>query len=303
MIIYHSIGESFMQLIDGKAVAKDIQDEIKDKVETLQGRPPCLAVIIVGENPASQIYVGRKIKACENVGFKSIYRTFPADISETDLISEIEALNQDPEVDGILVQLPLPNHINASKINETINPEKDVDGFHPLNMGKLLIGDNDGFIPCTPLGIRELLIRSEIDITGKHAVVIGRSNIVGKPMSALLVQNGKGGNATVTIVHSRSENFLDMCKSADLLIVAIGKPNFVTLDMIKPGAIIIDVGINKIEDSSRKSGYKIVGDVDFENVKDHCSAITPVPGGVGPMTIAMLLQNTLTSYLRREHLA
>jgi len=292
-----------MQLIDGKAVAKDIQDEIKDKVETLQGRPPCLAVIIVGENPASQIYVGRKIKACENVGFKSIYRTFPADISETDLISEIEALNQDPEVDGILVQLPLPNHINASKINETINPEKDVDGFHPLNMGKLLIGDNDGFIPCTPLGIRELLIRSEIDITGKHAVVIGRSNIVGKPMSALLVQNGKGGNATVTIVHSRSENFLDMCKSADLLIVAIGKPNFVTLDMIKPGAIIIDVGINKIEDSSRKSGYKIVGDVDFENVKDHCSAITPVPGGVGPMTIAMLLQNTLTSYLRREHLA
>lgn len=287
-------------IIDGKKVAEQIQQEIK---ETIQQKPtqrkPCLAVVIVGRLSPSLIYVNRKTQACESAGIKSIKRELPESITENELLAEVEALNQNPLVDGILVQLPLPHHINPSRITHSINPLKDVDGFHPLNVGKLFSGEKDGFIPCTPLGIKVLLERFNIEMTGKHALVIGRSNIVGKPMAALLMQNWPGGNATVTIAHRYSTNLKQLCLLADILIVAIGQPKFITSDMIKDGAVVIDVGINKIDDPTKKNGYQIVGDVDFDNVKDKCSFITPVPGGVGPMTIAMLLYNTLSSYNQR----
>lgn len=279
-------------IIDGKAIANEIHNEIKQTVNLLAGRKPCIAVILVGEDPASHVYVNRKVQGCEEVGILSIKKELPADISEKHLLEEIDELNDDPNIDGILVQLPLPNHINSVKVMRHIDPDKDVDGFHPVNMGKMLIGETDGFIPCTPLGIKTLLEKSHIDTYGKHIVVVGRSNIVGKPMAALLLQREAGFNCSLSVVNRYTPDVKRFCKEADILIVAIGQPRYIKADMIKEGAVIIDVGINK-EDG------KLVGDVDFEEVKNKCSMITPVPGGVGPMTIAMLLKNTLSSYRRR----
>lgn len=284
-------------IIDGNSIADRIKQECLERVRGFQGRRPCLTVILVGQDPASEIYVNRKTKACELVGIHSVKRHFPVDISEGLLLTEIQRLNDDPAVDGILVQLPLPSHIDSGKVTRAISPGKDVDGFHPLNMGKLLIGETDGFVPCTPLAVRELLHRYKIDVRGKHAVIVGRSTIVGKPMAALLMMRGEGGDATVTVAHSQSKSLKEICLTADILISAIGKPNFITADMVKEGAVVIDVGINRIEAPGTTKGYRIVGDVDFENVKDKSSFITPVPGGVGPMTIAMLLQNTIKSYV------
>ncbi len=286
-------------IIDGKKIAEEIQQEIKQTIAGYSGRPPCLAVVIAGHHPPSQIYVNRKTQACLEVGIHSIREELPETISEKELLQKIEALNENPSVDGILVQLPLPPHINPIRITHHIRPDKDVDGFHPYNIGKLLIGETDGFIPCTPLGVKTLLERSSIEMTGKHALVIGRSNIVGKPMAALLMQNAPGGNATVTIAHRYSAELPTFCLLADIIIVAIGQPQFLKEEMIKEGAVVIDVGINKISNPAKKGSFQIVGDVDFARVAPKCSFITPVPGGVGPMTIAMLLNNTLLSYRKR----
>ena len=287
-------------IIDGKAIAAQIEQEIKEKVRHYKTRKPCLAVILVGSHPASLIYVKRKTEACERVGILSLKKEFPATLKEDELIQEIEKLNRDPRVDGILIQLPLPPHMNPTRIMQCIDPAKDIDGFHPINIGKLLVGETDGFVPCTPLGIKVLLERSGIETAGKHALVLGRSNIVGKPMAALLMQSKSGGNATVTIAHSQTKDLKNLCRQADILIAAIGQPRYIKADMVKEGAVVIDVGINKIDNPEKKVGYQIVGDVDFENVEKKCSFITPVPGGVGPMTIAMLLSNTLTSFERRK---
>ncbi|MDP1879786.1 MAG: bifunctional methylenetetrahydrofolate dehydrogenase/methenyltetrahydrofolate cyclohydrolase FolD [Parachlamydiaceae bacterium] len=290
-------------IIDGKKIANTIRDELKKSIETLKSnpffRPPCLAVILVGNNQASHLYVNGKTKSCDEVGIQSLKIERPASITEHELIEEINRLNADPTVDGILVQLPLPPQINPNRVMHTIDPKKDVDGFHPYNMGKLLIGETDGFIPCTPLGIITLLQSYQIDTTGKHALVIGRSNIVGKPTAVLLMQMAAGGNATVTVAHRFTKNLHELCQKADIIVAAIGKPLFIKSDMVKEGVVIIDVGMNQIEDATKKSGYKIVGDVDFDQVAPKCSYITPVPRGVGPMTIAMLLQNTFQSYLKR----
>lgn len=287
-------------IIDGKAIADQIQLEIQRQVESIQGRKPCLAVILVGNHPASKIYVNRKTQACEAAGILSLRQNLSEDISEQSLLNTLDALNANPDVDGILLQLPLPSHINTAHVLHRISPAKDVDGLHPYNAGKLLMGDTDGFAPCTPLGIKVLLERSGIQVAGRHALILGRSNLVGKPMASLLMQNAPGANATVTIAHSRSSNLKELCLQADILIAAIGSPKFVTADMVKNGAVIVDVGINKIEDLSSAKGYQIVGDVDFENVQEKCAFITPVPGGVGPMTIAMLLNNTVRSYSMRR---
>lgn len=279
-------------IIDGVMIAQQIHEEIRQQIAGLVGRPPCLAVVLVGDHPASKIYVQRKTKACAAVGITSIKRELPATLTTDELLQEIDALNRNPTVDGILVQLPLPKQIDTTLVLHQIDPSKDVDGLHPLNSGKLFLGDPSTFIPCTPLGIKVLLERSNIEVAGKHAVILGRSNLVGKPMAAILMQNALGGNATVTVAHSKSADLKRLCLMADVLIAAMGQPQFVTADMVKEGAVVIDVGINKIADNTSK-GYQIVGDVDFDRVKDKASAITPVPGGVGPMTIAMLLSNTL----------
>jgi len=276
-----------MKLIDGKAIAKKIREELKTEIDKISGRKPGLAFILIGEDPASKAYVQMKKKGCLEVGIHSETLRLPEDIKQEDLLKEINRLNNDPNIDGILIQQPFPKHISTAKLVEAINPSKDVDGFHPTNLGRLLLGTNRGFAACTPLGIMKMIERSGIITDGMEAVVIGRSNIVGKPLAALLVQ--KGVNATVTIAHSRTKNLKEVCKRADLLIAAIGHPHFVTVDMVKPGAVVIDVGINRTDQG-------LVGDVDFENVKDVASAITPVPGGVGPMTIATLLTNTYESY-------
>lgn len=283
-------------IIDGKKIANDIQEELRSQIEELPGRKPCLAVIMVGEHPASVIYVKRKIEACQACGIRSLKIALPENITEKQLLEEVVKLNRSSDVDGILIQLPLPPHMNPLAINENIDPAKDVDGLTPVNVGKLLMGEKTGFIPCTPLGIQTLIERSGFEIAGKHVVVIGRSMIVGKPVAALLMQSAAGGNATVTVLHSRSENIPEICRMADFIIVAIGKAGFLKKEMVKLGAVVIDVGINRIPDSK-----KIVGDADFEALEGHCRAITPVPGGVGPMTIAMLLSNTLKSYLRTHH--
>lgn len=288
-----------MAILDGKLIAAQIQEEIRTKVSALQGRKPCLAVILVGEHPASQIYVKRKIQACGQAGILSRLERLPASSTEAEILSAISVLNEDAAVDGILVQLPLPPHVNPFKVCMRVDPEKDVDGFHPINMGKLLIGEDDGFIPCTPLGIKVLLDRAKVDLTGMQAVILGRSNIVGKPMAAILMQNKHGGNATVTIAHRHTQNLDFLCSHADLIIAAMGQPLFLKGPMVKEGAIIIDVGINKVDSPDNPAGYRLVGDVDFDAVKDKCALITPVPGGVGPMTIAMLLSNTMQSYLKR----
>jgi methylenetetrahydrofolate dehydrogenase (NADP+)/methenyltetrahydrofolate cyclohydrolase len=292
--------DNVMTLIDGKKIAAEVRQELKATISGIKGRKPALAVILVGEHPPSQIYIDRKVEACEEVGITSIRRQFPSSLSQEMLLQEIEHLNQDAAVDGILVQMPLPAHIDCDRIIQAISPDKDVDGFHPVNVGKMLTGSMTGFFPCTPLAIKTLLDRYGIDPAGRHAVVFGRSNIVGKPMAAMLMQSTPGGNATVTIVHRQSANVDALCRMGDILIVAIGQPKFISAPMVKEGAIVIDVGINRIACANSARGYQIVGDVDFDNVKSKCSYITPVPGGVGPMTIAMLLKNTTHAYLKRQ---
>lgn len=287
-----------MTLIDGKALSETIQNELKEKVDHLLSsgkRAPHLAAILVGENPASAAYVRNKIKACEKVGFKSSLIKKDADISEEDLLKLIEELNADNNLDGYIVQLPLPKHISEEKINLAINPNKDVDGFHPYNVGLMTIGSPQ-YLPATPYGILIMLERYGIDTSGKHCVVVGRSNIVGTPMSILMSRNSKVGNATVTLTHSRTANLPEETLRADILIVALGKANFINSEMVKEGAVVIDVGINSIADVNSKSGYRLVGDVDFDSVSKKASYITPVPGGVGPMTVTGLLKNTMKAY-------
>ena len=282
------------KIIDGEAIAAEVRNEVKVGVDKLKasGITPCLAAVLVGDVPASQVYVRTKRKACEHVGLSSVLHTPAGDIPEAQLLALIDQLNDDPAVHGILIQLPLPDHVDEAKVIERLSPSKDVDGFHPSNVGKLVIG-MDTFKPCTPAGVQELLVRSGIEIAGKHAVVIGRSNIVGKPMANLLVQKHKDANATVTVCHSRTRDLAALTRQADILIAALGSPHIVTADMVKAGAVVIDVGINRVDDASAKKGYRIVGDVDFDAVSQVASAITPVPGGVGPMTVAMLMVNTL----------
>jgi methylenetetrahydrofolate dehydrogenase (NADP+)/methenyltetrahydrofolate cyclohydrolase len=289
-----------MVLIDGKKCSSEIRSELKEKVNWLKTMAlpvPGLVVIIVGENPASQVYVSSKGKACNEIGMNSKIERLPESIDEKVLLDLIQQYNDDDNFHGILVQLPLPKHIDEEKVIQQISPKKDVDGFHPLNVGNLMIGKST-FFPCTPNGIVELLKKYKIPTSGKHVVVVGRSNIVGKPVANMLVQKKEGANAVVTICHSAASDLSHFTKQADILIAAIGKANFITADMIKEGAVIIDVGINRIDDSSSPKGYKIVGDVDFDSVAEKSSFITPVPGGVGPMTIAMLLQNTFLAYLK-----
>ncbi len=287
-------------LIDGKKIADTIGEELKREITLLTGRPPGLAVVQVGMHPASEIYIRRKKEACQKIGIKVQHQQLGIETTTDELLRVIQILNEDEAVDGILVQLPLPVQIDPSQILLAISPDKDVDGFHPQNVGKLLIGDSSGFYPCTPLGIRTLLMRSGIDVAGLHAVVVGRSNIVGKPMAAMLMQPVEGGNATVTVVHSKTKDLADIVRQGDLVIAAIGKARFITSEMIREGAVVIDVGINQEAALDTAKGYRIVGDVDFERVYSKCRAITPVPGGVGPMTIAMLLQNTFQSRKRKD---
>jgi methylenetetrahydrofolate dehydrogenase (NADP+)/methenyltetrahydrofolate cyclohydrolase len=284
-------------LIDGKKTAQDIKNEIAARVAEIKqegGKRPHLAAILVGEDGASQTYVGAKVKACEEVGFTSTLVRLSAEVGEEELLRAVEEINQNPDIDGLIVQLPLPKHISVDKVTNRIRPEKDVDGFTPANVGRMTL-NWPAYVAATPYGIIELLKRYQIETSGKHCVVIGRSHIVGSPMSILMARNGYPGNATVTLTHSKTENLADICKTADILIVAIGKPEFVTADMVKPGAVVIDVGIHRIADETKKTGFRLIGDVKYDEVAPLASAITPVPGGVGPMTIAALLYNTLQS--------
>lgn len=284
-----------MQILDGNLVSAHIKEQIKHDVIDWQakgGKKPHLAAILVGHNPASEAYVGHKVKSCAELGFESTLLRFGTDITEAELIAEVTKLNENDDVDGILVQLPLPEHISGDAVINAIDPTKDVDGFHPISQGRMMLGQPT-FLPATPYGIMLLLEHYKIDITGKHCVVIGRSNIVGTPMTILLSRNTTPGNATVTLTHSKTKNLAAITRQADVIIAAIGKPFFVTADMVSPGTVIIDVGINRIPDATKKSGSRLVGDVDYDNVKDLCSFITPVPGGVGPMTICGLMKNTL----------
>lgn len=283
------------KLIKGKELSLVIREEIRQaalEVKEQRGQAPKLIAVIVGENPASQSYVRGKVRACDAAGFESETLRLPAETSEEELLAVVEKLNQDETVDGFIVQLPVPDHIDADKIILAIDPKKDVDGFHPVNFGKMAQG-LPAFLPATPFGIITMLERYNVETSGKHCVVIGRSNIVGTPISILMSRKAKVGNATVTITHSRTKDLKEEVKRADIIVAAIGIPNFVTEDMVKEGAVIIDVGINRVEDSSKKSGYRLVGDVDFEAVLPKVSLITPVPGGVGPMTVCSLLWNTL----------
>ena len=286
-----------MILIDGKKTSQDIKNEIAFRVEEIKakaGKIPHLAAVLVGSDGASQTYVAAKVKACEEVGFKSTLVRLGADVSEEELLKAVEDINNDADIDGLIVQLPLPRHISVDKVTNKIKPEKDVDGFTPANVGRMTL-NWPAYVAATPYGIIELLKRYKIETVGKHCVVIGRSHIVGSPMSILMGRNDYPGNATVTLTHSKTQNLSEVCQSADILIVAIGKPEFVTADMVKPGAVVIDVGIHRVEDASKKSGFRLIGDVKFDEVAEKASAITPVPGGVGPMTIAALLYNTLQS--------
>ena len=289
-----------MILIDGKKVASDIRVELKrevDKIKEAGKSVPGLVTILVGDNAASKVYVGSKAKACQEIGFLSKIENLPSTATEEELLNVVQNYNRNPDYHGILVQLPLPKQISESNIINSIAPEKDVDGFHPISVGNLVIG-NDTFFPCTPAGIQELLKRYMIDTKGKHVVVVGRSNIVGKPIANIMLQKKEFANAIVTVCHSAAADLKIYTLSADILIAAIGVPNFIKADMVKEGTVIVDVGINRVEDSTKEKGYRIVGDVDFENVAPKASFITPVPGGVGPMTIAMLLQNTFKAYLK-----
>lgn len=287
------------KIIDGVKIADEIREDLRREVAELKGRgvTPGLAVVLVGEDPASQVYVRRKNKSCEELGLASFSHELPADTSEARLLGLISELNADARVHGILVQLPLPRHIDEHKVLLAIDPDKDVDGFHPMNVGKMFTGEQ-AFLPCTPAGCQELLVRSGYSPEGKHVVILGRSNIVGKPLAAILMQKAKGANATVTVCHSRTRDLPAITRQGDILAAAIGVPLFVKADMVKEGAVVIDVGINRVEDASAKRGYRLVGDVDFEAVKEKAEAITPVPGGVGPMTIVMLMKNTIQSARR-----
>jgi methylenetetrahydrofolate dehydrogenase (NADP+)/methenyltetrahydrofolate cyclohydrolase len=289
-----------MELIDGNKIAADIVAELKSQVAALPGRPPCLALVRVGEDPASVSYVKKKETTSAAIGITSRLIFPPVAISQEELFALIDSLNADPEVDGILVQSPLPKHINEVAVFRRIAAHKDVDGFHTMNLGKLAQEDDTGFVACTPAGIMELLQRSGVSLSGKHVVVLGRSLIVGKPAALLAMQRKSWANATVTVCHSQTANLAAITRQADVLIAAIGKAEFVTADMVKPGAVVIDVGVNRVADAAKKSGYRLTGDVHFPTVSPLCSRITPVPGGVGPMTVAMLMQNTVKA--RRQNL-
>jgi len=291
------------ELIDGIAIARAVRADVARDVATLRSRgiQPGLAVVLVGDDPASAVYVRSKGKATEEAGMHSVTVRMSADTTESELMDVIDSLNADEAIDGILVQMPLPRQIDAKAVIERVVPEKDVDGFHPVNVGRLLIGDRNGFAPCTPAGVQEILQRCGVEARGRECVIVGRSTIVGKPMAALMMQDAPGANATVTVCHSRTANLAEHTRAADILIVAAGRPRFITGDMIKPGATVIDVGINRVDDARAKQGYVLVGDVDLASAREVAGLITPVPGGVGPMTIAMLLKNTVrAAELRRE---
>jgi methylenetetrahydrofolate dehydrogenase (NADP+) / methenyltetrahydrofolate cyclohydrolase len=282
------------RVIDGTALAAKVRADVAVEVSKLRARGvvPGLTVVLVGDDPASAVYVGAKEKASREAGMAGETIRLPATTSQDDLLALVDRLNADAGVHGILVQMPLPRHIDPDAVTERIRPDKDVDGFHPVNVGKVLIGQSDGFAPCTPAGVQRMLVESGVETRGANCVIVGRSNIVGKPLAALLVQSGRGGDATVTVCHSRTRDLAEHTRRADILIAAVGKPRMITADMVKSGAVVIDVGVNRIPDSTRKSGTRLVGDVDFDAVRQVASLITPVPGGVGPMTIAMLLANT-----------
>jgi methylenetetrahydrofolate dehydrogenase (NADP+) / methenyltetrahydrofolate cyclohydrolase len=291
-----------MNLLDGKKVSSDIKAELAKEVEKLREygqKVPHLAAILVGNDGASETYVSAKVKACEQIGYKSTLIRLSDTVSEDELIEKIKSVNEDEDIDGLIVQLPLPKHIDSDKVTLFVSPEKDVDGFHPVNLGKMVL-NQESFLPATPYGILQLLERYHIGTSGRNCVVIGRSNIVGTPMSLLMSRNSYPGNATVTLCHSKTQNLRDFTLNADIIIVALGKANFLTADMVKEGAVVIDVGITRLESKETKSGFKLVGDVDFESVSHKCSFITPVPGGVGPMTIAALLKNTLVACKKKS---
>jgi methylenetetrahydrofolate dehydrogenase (NADP+)/methenyltetrahydrofolate cyclohydrolase len=290
------------ELIDGVAIARSVREQVARDVERLaaEGLRPGLAVVLVGDDPASAVYVRSKGKACEEAGIHSVTIRLPAETTQEELLAQVDALNADPAIHGILVQMPLPRHIDSDAIIRRIRPDKDVDGFHPVNVGKNLIGERDGFVPCTPAGVQELLVRSGVKTRGAECVIVGRSNIVGKPMMALMVQSHEGANSTVTVCHSATRDLALHVGRAEILIVAAGKPRMITGDMLRPGAVVIDVGINRVDDPSAPRGYRLVGDVDFESAREVASLITPVPGGVGPMTIAMLLRNTVKAAEQME---
>lgn len=293
-----------MILLDGKATSIKIQEELKEKVNQLkkEGRKvPHLAAVIVGEDGASRTYVNAKVRTCEKVGFDSTLIQLPDTISEEDLLAKVAELNNDPNIDGYIVQLPLPDHIDETKVTLAVDPKKDVDGFHPENVGRMALG-LPCFLPATPAGVIELMRRYEVETEGKHCVVIGRSHIVGSPMAMLMWRNAIPGNATVTITHSRTKNLKELCQSADILIVALGRPEFVTGDMVKEGAVVVDVGIHRVADDTKKNGFRLLGDVKHDEVDDKASFITPVPGGVGPMTIASLMMNTLKAIELKDQL-
>ncbi len=287
------------KIIDGKQVAADMRAELKDEVAKLkeQGIVPGLGVILVGDDPASKSYVTAKERACEEMGIYSDDNRLDADISQEELMQKVQDMNNDPKINGILVQLPLPKHLNEAEVLLAIDPNKDVDGFHPMNVGKMVVGE-EAFLPCTPHGIIQLLLRSGVKIEGANVVIVGRSNIVGKPLTNMLIQKNPKGNATVTVCHTRTKDLANQTQQADILIAAAGRPNTITADMVKDGVVVIDVGVNRVDDATKKRGYRLVGDVDFEAVKEKASFITPVPGGVGPMTITMLLYNTVESAKR-----
>jgi methylenetetrahydrofolate dehydrogenase (NADP+) / methenyltetrahydrofolate cyclohydrolase len=282
-------------LIEGRAIAEKVYAELRGEIAELKrrGLTPGLAVVLVGDNPASRAYVRSKDKMCRELGLHSVKLELPAETTQAQLLERVEELNRDPAIHGILVQSPPPRHIDEAAIVRALDPAKDVDGFHPTNVAKLALGDESGFVPCTPLGCQRLLIESGIEISGAHVVVLGRSMIVGKPLALLLMRKGRGGDATVTVVHSRSQRLAEITSSADILIAAIGQPEFVRREHVRDGAVVIDVGINRVDDATTERGYRLVGDVAFDEVSKKTSAITPVPGGVGPMTIAMLMSNTV----------
>ena len=290
------------KIISGKDIARTIRDELNEQVAELAegGLVPGLATVMAGDDPSSRLYVGMKNKAAAEAGIHSRQVTLSGSASEAELLALIDELNADPRIHGILVQLPLPRQIDESKVLLAIDPDKDVDGFHPVNVGRLATGDPDVLAPCTPRGVIEMLLRSGVDPSGKHVVVVGRSNIVGKPMALLLLRRAPGGNATVSVAHSRTTDLGALTRTADILIAAVGRPNTITRDMVKPGVTVIDVGTNRVDDPTRERGYRVVGDVDFEGVSEVAAAITPVPGGVGPMTIAMLLANTVEAAIRQH---
>ncbi|RKY24714.1 MAG: bifunctional methylenetetrahydrofolate dehydrogenase/methenyltetrahydrofolate cyclohydrolase FolD [Planctomycetota bacterium] len=287
------------QVIDGKQVAATLRAELKEQVAKLKqkGIVPGLGVILVGDDPASKSYITAKERACEDVGIYSDDNRLPASTSQEDLLALVKKMNTNPKINGILVQLPLPEGLDESEVLLAIDPAKDVDGFHPMNVGKMMVGE-EAFLPCTPHGIIQLLLRSGVTIEGANVVIVGRSNIVGKPLANMLIQKNATGNATVTVCHTRTKNLAEHTRQADIVIAAAGRPNTITADMVRQGAVVIDVGVNRIEDATKKKGYRLVGDVDFEPVSEKASFITPVPGGVGPMTITMLLYNTVESAKR-----